>query len=69
MLEVEVILGFEMANVEFPAKSAAGVTVIVAFVEDGSIEAGIAIFIVVDLLHGRLCMETAGQTSKLIWFL
>jgi hypothetical protein len=44
IFEVEFILGFEIENDAFPAKSEAGVTTIVALVELGSI-AGIAISI------------------------
>ena len=69
MFDVEVILGFEIENVEFPAKSPAGVTLRVAFVDPGSIAEGIVMFIVTDLPLGRPLMETTGQTSKLIWLL
>lgn len=54
MVEAEVILGLEMEKVVFPAKSAAGVTVMVALAEPVTHEAGISIFIVAEFPAGRL---------------
>ena len=54
MVEAEVILGLEMEKVVFPAKSAAGVTVMVALAEPVTNEAGTSIFIVAEFPAGRL---------------
>ena len=66
MFETEVNLGFDIEKVEFPAKSFAGVTTIVALVEVMIKAGGTGISIVVVFPEGRLVIDTEGNTSKLI---